>query len=221
MDEDPVVRARFWDMQHDAVPAHEGDGPRWTRFREAVVAFPVRYEDVEGDLPTYMYADDPVYVAFGREVMGWPVRGGHIELEPGEPAVPAPGQRLAGRLVRHGRAIMEMRIELTGRIVALDDEAPPRWLAWKVIPDVAHAAAALSQLVVTGPERIHHRRAWEATASLAFAEGPEDELHHLRPREIVAAQLWTEVDLTIGWGRVLRDLRDSGEPRGDEAPTGG
>jgi acetoacetate decarboxylase len=214
MDPDPVVRARFWDMRHDAVPGEDGPGTRWTPFREAVVAFPVRLDELEGDLPTYMYADDFAYTAFGREVMGWPVRDGRIEVEPDLSAEPAAGLRLEGRLVRDGRVVMEAAVELSGRRLGVDDAEPPRWLAVKSIPDVAHPAAAISQLVVTGPERIHHRAVWEATGRLAFHEGPTDELHFLAPREIVAAQLWTDVDLTVGWGRVLRDLGPGGDGRG-------
>ena len=65
MDDDPIVRARFWDLEHDAAGPQRPDDapPRWTAIREAVVAFPVGYGTVMGDLPTYMYADDPVYIA--------------------------------------------------------------------------------------------------------------------------------------------------------------
>ena len=51
MEDDPVVRARFWDMEHDAlIVGADGERP-WRRFREAVVAFPVRYGDGERRLP--------------------------------------------------------------------------------------------------------------------------------------------------------------------------
>lgn len=211
LERDPLVRARFWDMHHDAVPGLDGGEPCWTPFREAVVAFPVRFGDVEGDYPTYMYADDPVYIAFGREVMGWPVRDGSIDFEEGDGRVPSAGHALSARLVRGGVAIMRASLELTGRRVEVDDSEPPRWLSHKCIPHVSHPGAALSQLVVTGPERIHHRVVWEARASLSFAESPTDELHFLAPREIVSAQLWTDVRLTVGWGRVLRDLGAAGD----------
>ncbi len=78
----------------------------------------------------------------------------------------------------------------------------------KVIADVGTPRAAIAQLVATGPERIHHRDIWEATGTLSFGEGATDELHCLAPREIVAAQYWANVDLTIGWGTVLEELGD-------------
>ena len=206
LDDDPIVRARFWDMEHDAVPYGADGGRPWRRFREAVVAFPVRHGDVVGDLPTYMYADDVVYTLFGREVMGWPVRDGAIHVDPEPDGGPGAGVRLAGRLVRDGRAIMSAEVTLTGDEVPVDDATPPRWLATKIITDVTGPQAAIAQLVATGPERIHERRVWSADARLSFAEAPNDELHVLAPREIVRAQYWSGVRLTIGWGEVLADL---------------
>jgi acetoacetate decarboxylase len=208
MDADPVVRARFWDMLHDAVPSGEEGARPWRPFREAVVAFPVRYGSVAGDFPTYMYADDPAYTVLGREVMGWPVRDGLITVDPEPTGGPAPGTRLGGRLDRDGRTIMTAQVELTGEQLAVDDSVPPRWLAAKVITDVSSPRAAVSQLVATGPERIHGRAVWKADATLAFFEGPGDELHFLAPREIVEAQYWSDVELTIGWGEVLAELGD-------------
>jgi acetoacetate decarboxylase len=212
MDPDPVLRARFWDMAHDAVPAYApgatAPATAWTPFREAVVAFPVWHDGVEADYPTYMYADEFAYTAFGREVMGWPVRDGRIEVDPEPAGGPAAGFHVAGRLERGGRTVMQARLTLTGTRHASDDTNVPRWLASKVIADVGTPRAAVAQLVATGPERIHHRDIWEATGALSFGEGATDELHCLAPREIVAAQYWANVDLTIGWGTVLQELGD-------------
>jgi acetoacetate decarboxylase len=208
MEDDPVVRARFWDMEHDAlIVGAEGERP-WRRFREAVVAFPVRYGEVSGDFPTYMYADDVTYVLFGREVMGWPVRDGVISVDAEPDGGPAAGVRLAGRLERDGQTVMSAEITLTGEEVAVDDSTPPRWLAAKVITDVAGPRAAVAQLVATGPERIHERRIWAADARLSFGEAPGDELHYLEAREIVMAQYWSGIRLTIGWGEALAELGD-------------
>jgi acetoacetate decarboxylase len=209
MEEDPVVRARFWDMEHDALTGPSGSARPWQPFREAVVAFPVRHRNVSGDYPTYMYADDFTYMAFGREVMGWPVRDGHIEIDPEPPGGPASGLRLSGSLRRDERTIMTASIELTGAEVAVDNSVPPKWLATKVITGVAGPRAQVGQLVATGPERIHSRRVWQALGSLAFGEGILDELDGLAPREVVDAQYWTDVGLTVGWGEVLEEVGEN------------
>ena len=214
MDDDPVVRARFWDMEHDALTGPSGGARPWQRFREAVVAFPVRHGEVRGDYPTYMYADDFTYIAFGREVMGWPIRDGHIEVDPESGGGPAAGLRLGGRLRRNERTIMTASIELTGQQVAVDDAVPPRWLATKLITDVTGPRAQVGQLVSTGPERIDARRVWQATGSLAFGPGMTDELEHLAPREVLDAQYWSDVDLTVGWGAVLEEVGAEAWTRG-------
>ncbi|CAN5822975.1 hypothetical protein BH23CHL8_BH23CHL8_21490 [soil metagenome] len=206
MEPDPIVRARFWDMEHDAVPSGPDGARGWQSFREAVVAFPVRHGSVAGDFPTYMYADDFAYIVFGREVMGWPVRDGLIGMDAEPPGGPRPGVRLGGRLDRDGRTLMSAQVELTGEQLSVDDSRPPRWLAAKVIPDVSAPRAVVSQLVATGPERIDGRTIWKAEATLSFQEGPRDELHFLAPREIVEAQYWSDVELSIGWGETLAEL---------------
>lgn len=223
MADDPIVRARFWDLEHDASgPAHEADRPAggaWTPVREAVVAFPVRYGGVEGDLPTYMYADDPVYTAMGREVMGWPVRGGTIELDgaPGaiaDDAEPAVGAPIVARLIRDGREVMRASVTVNGDPIRESSPPPPRWLAEKIIPRVDRPGTALAQLVATGPERIDRRDRWPATGTLVFGAAPADELAALMPREIVAAEYWSGLRMAIGWGEVLAELGDEVVDRG-------
>jgi len=206
MDEDPVVRARFWDMRHDALRSL-GDGEAaWTPFREAVIAFPVRRGALSGDYPTYMYADDFAYTAMGREVMGWPVRDGIISVDPEPSTGPAAGTTLSARLVRDGAELMHIDMALTGARLADGDTRPPRWLATKIIPDATRPLASVAQLLETGPERIHRRTIWAADASLRLGVGEGDELHYLEPREIVSAEYWNDVDLTIGWATVLDEL---------------
>lgn len=67
VDADPVVRARFWDIRHDAGRAGTGND---VELREAAIGVPVRFGDERGDDTVYMSATDPVYTAFGREMLG-------------------------------------------------------------------------------------------------------------------------------------------------------
>lgn len=205
MDDDPVVRARFWDLEHDGIPAESGAGGPWRQFHEAVVAFPARFGSVSGDYATYMYADDSAYTLFGREVMGWPVRDGRIEVDAEPAGGPAAGVRLSARLERGGATIMTAQLDLDGDQVDIDQSVLPRWLTTKIIADVSGPRAQVAQLVATGPESLQ-RQVWSAGGSLTFEEGASDELHLLRPREIVAAQYWSDLELTVGWGEVLREL---------------
>jgi acetoacetate decarboxylase len=214
MDDDPIVRARFWDMTYDAVPGAEPPARGSRGFLEAVVAFPVRYGDISADYPAYMFADDWVYITAGREIQGWNVRGGEVEFDPEPEGGPAPGSVMGGTLRSDGRPIMSARLELSGQQLAVDDTSPPVWLTTKIVTDATAPRAAIGQLLATGPERVHRRRIWQATADLSFGESPSDELHHLAPREVVDAQYWSDVDITVGWGRVLEELGDRVWDRG-------
>jgi len=211
MADDPIVRARFWDLLHDAGSGAElRDGSSSAnppiRMAEAVVAFPVSYGSVSGDYTTHMYADDPVYTAFGREVMGWPLKAGGVTISPAPSGELRPGHRLTGRLERDGLALMDSALTMVEPLP--DVERPtelPRWLTWKVVPRVDGPGDALRQLVQTGPTRIEWGPIWRARGELSFGPGPSDELDFLRPREVVAAHYWSHVDLSVGFGRVLAE----------------
>lgn len=218
VDPDPLVRVRFWDLEHDAAgPAADADRPEsevWTPIREAVVAFPVRYGALSADLPAYMYADDFTYTAMGRELMGWPVRDAVIELDPEPAGGPHAGMHVTARMLRRGVPVMEASLTLSDGMTRDILPPPPRWLAEKVIGRVDGPGVAISQLVSTGPERIDQRDVWPATATLAFREAPRDEIAALAPREIVKAEYWANVTLSVGWGEVLADLGDRVHERG-------
>jgi hypothetical protein len=211
MEADPIVRVRFWDLIHDSgfADVRPTDDPAMTAVREAVVAFPVRYQGIEGDHPAYMYADDPIYSAFGRETMGWPLRDAQVHV-----AGPSPGAGLGlgtvlrASLERHGRRLMQVAITLRedGRDEG-DVATPPRWYAIRTIPGLEGPAESIRELALTGPSRFRRGRVHSADAVVEVDPGVHNELGWFRPREIAGAELWSAVDLTIGYGRSLADLR--------------
>lgn len=208
MADDPIVRARFWDLSHDSgLPERLTAGePLPTRVAEAVVAFPVTYGGVSGDFTAHMYADDPVYTAFGREAMGWPLTHGRIVVSQPATAALAKGARISAQLDRDGHVLMSAALELTELLP--DAERPsglPRWLTMKLVPRADRPGDAVHQLVQTGPERLEWGPIWRARGELQFPDAPIEELGPLAPREIVAAQYWSAVDLSVGYGRVLMD----------------
>lgn len=216
MDADPIVRARFWDLVHDAgsgadLRAEPASATPPIPVAEAVVAFPVSFGSVSGDYTAHMYANDPVYTAFGREVMGWPLAAGDVTLSRAPEGDLRTGIRLTGRLERDGDTVMEAALTLVEPLP--DAERPtdlPRWLSWKIVPRVDGPGDALRQLVQTGPARIDWGPIWRAHGELSFGSGPSDELEFLRPREVVAAQYWSHVDLSVGFGHVLAEEEASG-----------
>ncbi len=206
MDDDPIVRARIWDMEHDGL-TRPGEPTRWTRFREAVIAFPVRHAGMEGDYPTYMYADEFSYTAMGREVMGWPVRDARLEVGPEPVDGLAAGVTITGRSWRGDEELMRIDLVLDGRHEVVRIEQPGRWISTKIVPDVGDTGrAALAQLVWSGPVRIERRGLWAGSATLTLPQTTTEEIHHLAPREIVHAEYWADQLMTVGGGGVLADL---------------
>ena len=213
MDDDPIVRARFWDLAHDAgLPERLAPGDDLPlRVAEAVVAFPVSYAGTSGDFTAHMYADDPVYTAFGREVMGWPLRPGTVVMSPGLPAGLERGSTVSARLERDGGVLMSAGLTLTAPIPVRERPIDlPRWLTLKLVPRADGSGDVVRQLLQTGPERVEWGPMWAAEGELRFMDGPNDELAFLAPREIVAAQFWSAVDLSIGYGRILADASTAG-----------
>lgn len=76
-------RLRFYDARFESLdqrPQHPLV-PRSGAFREAVVAFSANGAGLEGDSTMFMWADDDVYRTWGREIYGWPILTGTIDLE--------------------------------------------------------------------------------------------------------------------------------------------
>jgi len=70
------TRLRFYDIEGQA------DG-QTIRFRDAVVAYKTEFEGVTGELSALMWTDSLPYLAWGREIFGWPLRFAEIHLTSG------------------------------------------------------------------------------------------------------------------------------------------
>jgi hypothetical protein len=77
------VRLRFYDLTYTALSEDRPGvtAPRTGHFREAVFGVPARSGDVVGEVSVCMWADGSDYIAWGREVFGWPVLPGSFELD--------------------------------------------------------------------------------------------------------------------------------------------
>ena len=99
---------------------------------------------------------------------------------------------------------MYMQLRLTYRVSSSATALPtPQWITQKLIPSVEEGPASLNQTVWTAPSEAAMGDAWEASATLDMYEAPGHELHYLRPREIVSARYWGNIQITIGFGQVL------------------
>ncbi len=75
-------RLRFYDLRFQArgsAPVH-APPPRDGRFREAVVAFPARFDELDGEVSVFLWTDSDAYMTWGREAFGWPVTLAQVAL---------------------------------------------------------------------------------------------------------------------------------------------
>ncbi|MBM4363528.1 MAG: acetoacetate decarboxylase family protein, partial [Deltaproteobacteria bacterium] len=86
----------------------------------------------------------------------------------------------------------------------------PHWLTDKLIPAVDGPVPVVHQVVHTWAESFEMGPIWAAEGELSFADAPHDELAGLAPREIMRAEYWSELKLTVGYGKVLADLKARG-----------
>lgn len=208
--DDPVVRLRLWDLAHDAGYGQTATmtHPEMTSFKEVAFAVPVSYGGLSGDFTKYIYADDPTYTAFGREVIGWPVRPGKIMMGQPWPGTPLAEQlQFTGYLVRNGSRLVSVTLTLSRPLPRSEyPTALPVWLSAKSIPDVDGNSLVVSQLVRSGPSAIRWGEIWEATATVALETTSTDDLSFLEPFTVVGAQYWANLDLTISAGKVLAEI---------------
>jgi acetoacetate decarboxylase len=197
----------MWDLRHngDASRASDSAAPV-TPIREAVIAIPVHFAAQQADYLSVMYADEPVYVAFGREVMGWPLHHARVTItSPGEASVVA-GTQISATAGVGGQPLVSVALTLTGAVTADSPGAPlPRWVSVKTIPRVDTPGEAVRELTLTGPSAFSRGGIHVADADLEIAHLAG--LDWLQPREVVDAALWSDIEVTIGYGRVLADLR--------------
>jgi acetoacetate decarboxylase len=203
----PLCRARFYELVMDA---GQGDhlvstNPEQTLFYEAVIAIECSYKQLHGDYSVHMYSDNATYISWAREVVGWPLKMGHIVItKPWKPYQLESGVTVTGVLDRFGTQLMKASVTLTEPMPEQDrPRSVPNWFTYKFIPSIEGPELDVSQLVVAGPSRMDTGLVWKATGTLELGEGLNDELHFLRPGEIVSADYVPYVDLTVGYGKVL------------------
>jgi hypothetical protein len=74
------MRIRFYDVAFNARDAGT-KGVSSGRFREAVVAFVSSVGSIDGEVSLFMWTDDDSYMAWGREIFGWPLMRAQFDFE--------------------------------------------------------------------------------------------------------------------------------------------
>ena len=76
------TRLRFYELEFEALGRHPGQplAPTRGRFKEAVVGFPARAGELEGESSMFMWTDSDTYMMWGREAFGWPLLRADVTL---------------------------------------------------------------------------------------------------------------------------------------------
>lgn len=76
------IRLRFYDLAFRSLGVRQAGSlaPREGRFREAVVGLPAVAQGTAGEVSIFMWADAEPYLTWGREVFGWPLLRGQLDL---------------------------------------------------------------------------------------------------------------------------------------------
>ncbi len=166
-----------------------GFGP----YHEAVIAVPVRFQDIAGRYNVYLYVDNDAAIAGGREIWGYPKKGARFSrIESAE-------------TVRY--AVERGGVQIIGASVVLADLGNPEELLpplpvinLKIIPSVKQGAPPdVQQLTVTILENYRIKTAYKGNATVEFGMSPADPLHRIKVEEIVAGYyLQMDADLTYG-----------------------
>jgi hypothetical protein len=194
-----TARLRFYDIVFEARAscARGVVVSRKGRVREAVVAFPARAGDIEGDATLFMWADSEPYVAWGREVFAWPVVWGNIELSGSVwrsgPLAGATGSATA-RVSAGSAAVADV-------VVAHEIERPAASGWWMAPRRTLHRAGLdgeTNDIVVVRP-RIHEPGiAYAATARISFNFERSHPLHGLGTLTPDLVDLVDGFDIVVG-----------------------
>jgi hypothetical protein len=177
-------------------------------FREAVLAVPAAYGDDVGEYAVHLYSDDPDYVFWAREAIGWPVKMGTISIsQPWPTRQLERGSQVQAILQRNGRRLITVTLEFTE---PLPRDLYPRTMGpqytVKTIPSAEQGLFAIRQVVAVRPSPPTISDAWRAEASMTIEASPSDELHFFVPFELVRAEYVPFLDLTMPYGKILVEL---------------
>jgi hypothetical protein len=158
-------RVRFYDIEYRSADPNSPNGLSGS-FREAVVAFPAAYGECVSELSAFMWTDSDVYMQWGREVFGWPILRGSIDLHgsiwAGHPDPPLSGEAIA-RLPQG-----EVSIEVGSVVRQLPPPPPSSWLTPRSVPSPADGCDR-RELLLVRPRLIDPGNRFEVTGSAALA----------------------------------------------------
>jgi hypothetical protein len=174
-----LARLRFYDVafhSEDSDPRQTPDG----HFREAVIAFPAAYKGQVGEISAFMWSDSDTYMLWGREVFGWPILRGQVELTgPIWDSDLAPSSTGEARLELNDGSSASITVETVGDPLA--EPPPPTWITPRLVPEPA-SNTQRRQLLIVRPALMEPGDRRQVTGSLTFDFKSGHPLAGIRPQ---------------------------------------
>ncbi len=175
------ARLRFYDASFESLaegPTHPLV-PRSGTFREAVIAFPACAGGTSGDATMFMWADSEAYTTWGREIFGWPILRGQVDLEGSlwGPEVTDSSTGGARATMTAGSAAM-VGAKLAGRRES--GRAGGCWLTPRRTLQRAGLDGERTEVVAARPRLLDPGRAYDCHAEVRLDLDPTHPLHGLR-----------------------------------------
>jgi hypothetical protein len=152
------------------------------RFREAVVAFLARTRGIDGEVSLFMWTDSDTYMMWSREVFGFPLLRGAIDLSGslwGNPAVEGTAGAARLSLGDSWAALFIDQVQQGAR----GSQTAPNWITPRRILQRAGLDAETREVLIVRPE-IRDPGMWHrATGNVALAFEAAHPLHGLEARD--------------------------------------
>ena len=208
--EDPGAVAVIWaDWQSCAEDRAQLLDPVLGQYKEAFVVVRCSYGGTTYSRCAYIWVDTDFAIARGLH-QGYPKKLGSIYMTRPHPYGPAPriaaGARFGASLAAADRRLAEARITLTGPATANGFvNAHPMAHSRTVTAIDDTSRFRLDEIIVTGSAEAEGGQPWAADVDhFAVFESPTEELHLLRPEEIIGGY-YRQVGVTWDGGTVLHD----------------
>jgi acetoacetate decarboxylase len=165
-------------------------------YSEVTLIAPAVFEGQTVHYCLYVMADNDVDNGSGREIWGFPQKGGTIRVDEKDGNLIGTAERSGIRLIRGAMELSE--------IGDTEIDNPPL-VNLKIIPSVKKGAPPeVMQLTSTTMENVRNHRVYTGEATLEFGASPSDPFHKIPIVEVLGGR-YSDTDFTLTYGNIIHD----------------
>lgn len=214
---EPLETGEGWAMVAEMTKVSRSDpdqiwqDPFRCNYNEGVVGFYCRNGEKIGRYTAFVWVNRDWSMAMGS-VFGWSKKIADVERTRWQTMNPAlgdlgPGAKLGARVVRQGRTVLQMSVELDDgahQIDALPGHASST-LLYRYVASPSPDVRDTEQLYDLKLSNTRSSPVWVGKGTLSFPEAPDEELHLLGDIQTTGGYLYQRGWTTAAAARLLRD----------------